>query len=225
MILLLLVGQNLTGLPVGLRVEADGLFWCASQEARDSLVSRFDWRFFDEGQLCDLNDFSLSHNVVRQGYPIGTVIGSFVPGSDQSEGNYQFVLIDSVDSKFQISNGRLMTKDSFEEIEDNYIIKVVAKINNLESLEKVFIILGEATNVTNVDQKIPEIRVFPNPTTGIINFKFDRPQTGISNVLVYDISGHLILEKDFADQLDISNLARGNYLIKIGSDVFRIVKH
>lgn len=208
-----------------MRVEADGLFYCSSQEARDSLVSRFSWSFFDEGQLCDdLNYFSLNNNVVRQGYPIGTVIGRFSHNGDRTDIDYQFVLIDSVDSKFQISNGRLTTKDSFEEVEDEYIIKVVAKINNLESLEKEFIILGEATNVTNVDRNIPEISVFPNPTTGIVNFKLDQPQKRISNVKIYDISGHWILEKDFTDQLDISSLARGNYLIKIGSDVFRIVK-
>lgn len=53
--------------------------------------------------------------------------------------------------------------------------------------------------------------VYPNPTTGIINLisaNFEKAE-------VYDIYGHLMLSHKYSNQLDLSSLANGTYMLKI----------
>jgi photosystem II stability/assembly factor-like uncharacterized protein len=63
----------------------------------------------------------------------------------------------------------------------------------------------------------PEISVFPNPSQGEIQIKLSQfPEK--ANVIIYDVLGRKVYEKSFAEhslKLDVSNLAGGNYYIKV----------
>jgi hypothetical protein len=61
--------------------------------------------------------------------------------------------------------------------------------------------------------------LFPNPTNGILNIEIEN----LKKILVYDISGKLISEFAPNAQIDLSNLSKGLYLIKLFSNAGIIV--
>lgn len=70
------------------------------------------------------------------------------------------------------------------------------------------------------------INVYPNPSTGIINFSFDMKANESAIVRIYDITGRMVLNKDLGNQtagnknfsLDASNLPNGNYSLEVSTD-------
>lgn len=69
--------------------------------------------------------------------------------------------------------------------------------------------------LTGSERIIPEISIFPNPSTDFIHFYIYEPF--ISAIIqVYDINGKIAIQKETQDTfLDISNLQKGFYVIKI----------
>ncbi len=72
-------------------------------------------------------------------------------------------------------------------------------------------------NPTNVkDYSLNNIiKVFPNPTTGIINIEAEN----LTNVTIYSIEGRLIENFDKTNQIDLSFLKTGIYLISIKNNL------
>lgn len=67
-----------------------------------------------------------------------------------------------------------------------------------------------------------QYRVYPNPTTGILNV--DGDIIGKS-IFIYDITGRLQMHiVANASSLDLSSLRSGVYLVKIESQTYRIIK-
>jgi membrane-associated protease RseP (regulator of RpoE activity) len=70
--------------------------------------------------------------------------------------------------------------------------------------------------------QIEQLNVFPNPTQGRFNIRFELPNSGETIIQVYDASGRVVYENNlgdftgsFQDQIDITNNARGLYFIAI----------
>lgn len=76
----------------------------------------------------------------------------------------------------------------------------------------------EQCSLSNTQFKQKEIAFFPNPvSSGILNFKSNE-KTNLK-IEIFDFLGRKILEKNQVDYtLDISELKKGNYLMKIISD-------
>nr|WP_315247071.1 sugar-binding protein [uncultured Flavobacterium sp.] len=79
-------------------------------------------------------------------------------------------------------------------------------------------VLVYSTNETDSNSNsLSEFKVFPNPTTGIINI--DTLQN--TTVQVYDFTGKKVLEKQITvtnNQIDISNQIAGIYLLKLSAE-------
>jgi len=98
-------------------------------------------------------------------------------------------------------------------------------INNCESEREEIVVNVEETLGVEENELFSNIRVYPNPTKGLLN---------ISNALeadlqisVYDVNGRLLLSKTCEQTLNtmnISSLSNGMYLIKIKSEFGEISK-
>ncbi len=96
----------------------------------------------------------------------------------------------------------------------NYIVY----INNICSLSDT---LGVSINVnicTNISEIIEanDIQVYPNPTTGIINFELNQKSTSPLIIEVIDLKGKIIQKntiKTNKSTIDISNLPKGTYIL------------
>lgn len=84
--------------------------------------------------------------------------------------------------------------------------------------------------IINISAIKPAVVVYPNPSSGNINIRLDStPVQGLYDISVFTVSGKKIIEQqingaDFSQQLDISRLANGVYIIKIEGPDFRVSK-
>jgi hypothetical protein len=72
------------------------------------------------------------------------------------------------------------------------------------------------------------MRVFPNPTSGLINITFDKPVSGPFTIEVLTCSGMPVKSVVYPDSkglaIDLSGLSRGLYLIKTTGNDFSVTK-
>jgi len=64
-------------------------------------------------------------------------------------------------------------------------------------------------------------RIFPNPALDIINIEYHSQFKGISKLTIHDMKGVALIEKQIStgfEQLDLSNLNQGMYVMKISND-------
>lgn len=61
-----------------------------------------------------------------------------------------------------------------------------------------------------------KIKIYPNPVTDILYF--DTTDTIIEKAMVYDLSGRKIMEQNQVNTISVSDLQKGNYILKILSD-------
>ena len=63
-----------------------------------------------------------------------------------------------------------------------------------------------------------EINHYPNPVITNLNFNFSNYNDGVTNVMVFDFSGRLVMERSLkiesgASQLNLSSIPSGSYLV------------
>lgn len=95
------------------------------------------------------------------------------------------------------------------------------------TMDMAFIINATTLSTGEAVQFDNRIRVYPNPATD--NFKISLPENiQIDGLEIYDISGKLVRTMPVAAEYAISDLAKGNYMVKIKSDALtkmtRLVK-
>ena len=74
-----------------------------------------------------------------------------------------------------------------------------------------------ATSLLGLEENIisNDYSVYPNPTTGILNFK---SETNISKVVIYNMLGQLVQQENInalEGSINISDLAQGTYIVKV----------
>jgi hypothetical protein len=78
---------------------------------------------------------------------------------------------------------------------------------------------GLVTSETTIPIAQESITAFPNPSTGLLNFKKETPSVfNHFELTIFDISGKLVFQKketDLSETFDLSHLATGNYIYQI----------
>jgi hypothetical protein len=67
-------------------------------------------------------------------------------------------------------------------------------------------------------EEMPKITVFPNPSTGIFEIRFEEKTNTLSSVEVYNLEGRLLFEENALTKnmnIDLSNLNSGIYILKV----------
>lgn len=79
--------------------------------------------------------------------------------------------------------------------------------------------------------KFQELKVFPNPSTGIFDLEFDLPEEGRTAVRIYNPNGQAIYFNNlgnfsgrFSDRIDIANSMKGTYFLELSQDDKRLVQ-
>ena len=85
------------------------------------------------------------------------------------------------------------------------------------------LIIGNFVGVD--DDKISEVKIYPNPSSDLINIEGINIKES-NKLSLYDIHGKLILEKYITDNItiDISNLESGIYFIKLNDTYSKVIK-
>ena len=107
-------------------------------------------------------------------------------------------------------------------VEDN--IQLLDKSGNILATELIANIknIQFATNGANADVNdtvVTTIIVYPNPTQDVLMIQGIESQT----LRIYNLQGSL-LHTEWGDQISVSNLPDGTYLLQIGTQVVRFIK-
>jgi hypothetical protein len=107
-------------------------------------------------------------------------------------------------------------------VEDN--IQLLDKSGNILATELIANIknIQFATNGANADVNdtvVNTIIVYPNPTQDVLMIQGIESQT----LRIYNLQGSL-LQTEWGDQISVSNLPDGTYLLQIGTQVVRFIK-
>ena len=83
--------------------------------------------------------------------------------------------------------------------------------------------LGGITGINDI--KNSNIKIYPNPTNNIFNIE-GLTKNENNTIQIFDVQGKLVITKTINEKgmIDLSELNKGVYVIKIGDVVQRIVK-
>ena len=128
---------------------------------------------------------------------------------------YQFKNTTSSTYQLQSLTGHTYVWDVKVFCDDNNIIRFYYFIDQFTTTGTLPKMIASANNDNKLD-----LYVFPNPSNGL----FTVAVTGVTNTVklsVFNIAGQLVYSKDYAnsftDELNLSGLAKGLYLLKIES--------
>lgn len=84
------------------------------------------------------------------------------------------------------------------------------------------------TDIDKLSVESSELKVYPNPVSEILNIEFVSSNK-VEDLIIYDMLGKEIIQeelkiKNSATSIDLKELPRGVYFIKVGSEVRRFVK-
>jgi uncharacterized repeat protein (TIGR01451 family) len=136
----------------------------------------------------------------------------FLPDSGTNMAGSQGYIIYSINQKPNLVDGTTIKNTAYIYFDYNAAVKTNTTLNTIGSV------------ITNIESTIPDvsITISPNPATTTLNVS---GLTTIATAEIYNISGKLLLTKQLnATQVDISNLAKGLYFIKMTSPEGSVVR-
>ncbi|MCF8296113.1 MAG: T9SS type A sorting domain-containing protein, partial [Saprospiraceae bacterium] len=126
-------------------------------------------------------------------------------------------------SSYLWSNGettQIITVDSTGiGISSKLIIVVVEDSIGCEASDSVIITINPCDMMISENLSEPNIKIYPNPTTGKINIRIENIGSSDSKLCLYNTIGSLVYCKEFTDQInyeiDLSSYPKGIYYIRI----------
>lgn len=87
-----------------------------------------------------------------------------------------------------------------------------------------FFLLGCDDLITGMDEAIEnEVKIFPNPTNNILNVNVTSLE---ENIQIYNVLGELVYQNanpSLSNRIDVSELTKGMYIVKVGNVSERVV--
>ncbi len=100
----------------------------------------------------------------------------------------------------------------------SWLYFTASKLSPLKPLDTGFYCLQTSSDKHNIAEDF--VRIYPNPADKVLNIEFLNPATPCCELMIYNMEGILVIDKQIytsADpvNLDISSLRKGIYLVKI----------
>ena len=89
---------------------------------------------------------------------------------------------------------------------------IINENNQLTTLGEFYASQNPNNNLSNYNQKISELTIYPNPTKNLI---FIDKNFSDLTVSIFDLNGQIMLKKIVKSEIDLSQLKKGVYIIKL----------
>ena len=131
--------------------------------------------------------------------------------------------------EWQIENGAIISGQGTNAINIQWLNNgagvlrcIITSTNNCTDTAKLQLNVGP-TGINDI--KNSNIKIYPNPTNNIINIE-GLTKNENNTILIFDVQGKLVITKTITEKgtIDLSELNKGVYVIKIGEVAQRIVK-
>ena len=98
----------------------------------------------------------------------------------------------------------------------------------IKAFTDIYTLPSKSLSVNDNNIVTNSLKIYPNPVNSILTI--DNPNNGNSEAKVFDMTGKLIKNVSFNTNdknisLNVSDLIKGNYIIKIGNSVTKIIKN
>jgi len=122
------------------------------------------------------------------------------------------------------TSGNVFLTGNFGSPNINFGTTTLTNADTTGSFRDIFIAKLDGTTGTN-DIKNSNIKIYPNPTNNIINIE-GLTKNENNTIQIFDVQGKLVITKNITEKgtIDLSELNKGVYVIKIGEVAQRIVK-
>ena len=99
--------------------------------------------------------------------------------------------------------------------------------NSERSFTDIYTLPSKTLSLNENNTVSSSLKIYPNPVTSVLTI--DNPNNGVSEAKVFDMNGRLVKTSSFSANdksvnVNVSDLSKGNYVIKIGNSVSKIIK-
>mgnify|MGYP001619592826 CR=1 FL=1 len=118
--------------------------------------------------------------------------------------------------------------DETENINKLLINSLGDKDNNIKTYTDIYTLPSKTLSVNDNNTVPNSLKIYPNPVNSVLTI--DNPNNGNTEAKVFDMTGRLIktitfYNNDKSISLNVSDLIKGNYIVKIGNSVSKIIKN
>ncbi len=172
-------------------------------------------------------NFRLSNSSIDENKEVGTEIGTLLPEDQDSDDTHTFELAtgdgtnDADNSKFEIAEDKLVTKEVFD-FETRPTLNVLVKTVDKEgtSFEKPLkITINDLTETSTGELKINDVSFYPNPVNNKLHISFTEDVYQLS---IFSIEGSLLYRESIQNgseyNLNLPFEYKGVIIIRIESD-------
>ncbi|MFV0143652.1 T9SS type A sorting domain-containing protein [Empedobacter falsenii] len=118
--------------------------------------------------------------------------------------------------------------DEAEGVNKLLIKSLADEYRGIKAFTDIYTLPSKSLSVNDNNIVTNSLKIYPNPVNSILTI--DNPNNGNSEAKVFDMTGKLIKNVSFNTNdknisLNVSDLIKGNYIIKIGNSVTKIIKN
>lgn len=118
--------------------------------------------------------------------------------------------------------------DEAENVNKLLINSLADEYKGIKAFTDIYTLPSKTLSVNDNNIVTNSLKIYPNPVNSILTI--DNPKNGNSEAKVFDMTGKLVKNMTFNVNdknilLNVSDLFRGNYIIKIGNSVTKIIKN
>ena len=175
-------------------------------------------------------DSVITQNIVVNHKPVSKSIrGDIVINDVQVNHYYGTDLQNGLQYQWKLTNGNIISGQGTNLAEVQWlsngtgILTCIVYDNQLNCSDSSMLSVTISTGINDI--KNSNIKIYPNPTNNIINIEGLNKNEN-NTIQIFDVQGKLVITKTINEKgtIDISELNKGVYLIKIGEVAQRIVK-
>ena len=175
-------------------------------------------------------DSIITQNIIVNNKPVAKLIrGDAIINDAQPTYYYGTDLQNGIQYLWKVSNGNIITGQGTNLAEVQWLangngtLTSIVYDNQLSCSDSSKYTVNISTGIKNI--KNSHIKIYPNPTINIINIEgLDKNEN--NTIQIFDVQGKLVITKTINEKgtIDLSELNKGVYVIKIGELAQRIVK-
>ncbi len=141
-------------------------------------------------------------------------------------------IVKDFNKEYKFHDGRseyfLVFHDEVENVNKLLINSLADEYYGRKAFTDIYTLPSKTLSINESNHIINPLKIYPNPANSTVNI--DNPNNGTFEVKVFDLNGRLIKSVPFNTNdknisLNVSDLLKGNYIIKIGNSVTKIIKN
>jgi hypothetical protein len=184
--------------------------------------------FQNQGRYLSIDKRPLQDNIVN------SLLYMFYPRDDDQfliNLNYRLEIdIENLPSSGEVVliDNYLETRTRLNQDSNIYSFNLDPILPESENVNRFEIGFKNITLGTTPIDNLNQLSIYPNPATGLVNIELEEAGEALENIKIFSIDGKLVKEinivNNSTEQIDVSNLSRGFYLVELQTANTRYVE-